>query len=116
MAEQSVLLVSRENNICTLTINRPERRNALNTEGLIAIGDILNGLKDDPETRVVVIRGAGEAAFCSGMDIASGTQPTGAVGGKENPLQYAKDGITYCPKPVIAMIYGYALGAGCDIA
>ncbi len=116
MAEQSVLLVSREGNICTLAINRPERRNALNREGLIAIGDILNGLKDDPETRVVVLRGAGEAAFCSGMDIGGGTQPSEAVAGKENPLQYAKDAITYCPKPVIAMVYGYALGAGCDIA
>ncbi len=114
MIEQNVLLVSKEGNICTLTINRPEKRNAINVEALIAIGDILNA--HDPETRVVVIRGAGEAAFCSGMDIGGGTQPSEAVAGKENPLQYAKDGITYCPKPVIAMIYGYALGAGCDIA
>ena len=115
MAENEILL-EKENYIATLTINRPQRRNALNTGALIALGDNLNALKDDPETRVIILRGAEEQAFCSGMDLGPGAQGGVPERAKQNPLQYAKDGITYCPKPVIAMIYGYALGAGCDVA
>ena len=115
MAENEIL-VEKEGFVATLIINRPQRRNALNTGALVGLGDSLNTLKDDPETRVIVIRGAGEDAFCSGMDLSPGAQTGAPERVKQNPLQYAKDGITYCPKPVIAMIYGYALGAGCDLA
>lgn len=115
MAENE-LLIEKEGYIATLIINRPQRRNALNTAVLVGLGDSLNTLEDDPEIRVIVIRGAGEDAFCSGMDLGAGAQSGAPERIKQNPLQYAKDGIRHCPKPVIAMIYGYALGAGCDLA
>ena len=116
MAEE-VLLVEKEENICTLTINRPERRNALTLEVLYRLGDTLRALKDDKEVRVVVLRGAGERAFSSGMDI-GGRSPVDMdeVAKKGNPLDYAFNSIIEFPFPVIAMIYGAAMGAGCDMA
>ena len=116
MAED-VLLVAKEDNICTITINRPERRNALNVEIFYRLGDTLNALKDDREVRVVVIRGAGEKAFSAGMDI--GGIPTvaeEAVKRGGNPIDYAMESIVSYTYPVIAMIYGAAMGAGCDLA
>ena len=116
MAEE-VLLTEKAENICTITINRPERRNALNLDVLYRLGDTLNALKDDREVRVVVLRGAGEKAFSAGMDI--GGIPTVAeetVKKGGNPIDYAMESIISYPYPVIAMIYGAAMGAGCDLA
>jgi len=115
--DANVLLVDKAENICTMTINRPERRNALNVEVLYRLGDTLTALKDDPEVRVVIIRGAGEKAFSAGMDI--GRIPTVAEEAAQrgvNPIDYAMDSIISYPYPVIAMIYGAAMGAGCDLA
>lgn len=116
MAEE-LLLVQKEGNICTLTINRPEKRNALTPEILLQLGDTLNSLKEEDEIRVVVIRGTGEQSFSSGYDISrigsGGTQETGP---RRNPLEYGMASILAFPYPVIAMIYGYAVGAGFELA
>lgn len=112
MAEE-LLLIEKKEYICTLSINRPERRNALNAELLFYLKDTLEKLKDDPETRVIVLRGAGEEAFCSGMEIGG---KVGKIEVSGNPLQMATESIISFPRPIIAMIYGYALGAGCDLA
>jgi len=114
---EDVLLVEKEGNICTLTLNRPERRNALTLELLYRLGDALNALKDDREVRVVVLRGAGDRAFSSGMDLA-GVAPVSEeeMRQKGNPIDYAINSIISFPFPVIAMIYGAAMGAGCDLA
>ncbi|MFC1864664.1 enoyl-CoA hydratase/isomerase family protein [Chloroflexota bacterium] len=117
MAEE-LLLVQKEGNICTLTINRPDRRNSLNPEVLLQLGDTLNSLKEEGEIRVVVIRGAGEQSFSSGYDI--GRIPSGGnqeeTGPQSNPLEYGMSSILAYPYPVIAMIYGYAVGAGLELA
>jgi len=119
---EELLLVEREGNICTLTINRPERRNSLNPEILLKLGDTLTSLKEEGEIRAVVIRGVGEQAFSSGYDI--GRMGGGGGGGaqqeetgpRRNPLQYGMDSVLDYPYPVIAMIYGYAVGAGLELA
>lgn len=113
---EEVLIVEKAQNICTITINRPERRNALNIEVLCRLGDTLDALKGDREVRVVVLRGAGEKAFSAGMDI--GGIPTVAEEAvkRGNPIDYAMERIISYPYPVIAMIYGAAMGAGCDLA
>lgn len=117
MAEE-LLLVQKEGNICTLTINRPEKRNSLNPEILLQLGDTLNSLKEEGEIRAVVIRGAGEQSFSSGYDISrigtGGTQEE--TGPRRNPLEYGMGSILDYPYPVIAMIYGYAVGAGLELA
>jgi len=117
MAEE-LLLVEKEGNICTLTINRPEKRNSMNPEILLRLGDTLNSLREDSETRVVVIRGTGEQAFSSGFDIGriGAAGPQEETGPRRNPLEYGMASVETFPYPVIAMIYGYAVGAGLELA
>ena len=115
---EELLLVQKEGSICTLTINRPERRNSLNPEILLRLGDTLNSLKEEGEIRVVIIRGAGEQAFSSGYDIgrigSGGTQEE--TGPRGNPTEYGRGSILAYPYPVIAMIYGHAVGMGLELA
>lgn len=116
MAED-LILVQKEGNICTLTINRPEKRNSLNPEALLQLGDALNTLKEDGETRAVVIRGTGEKAFSSGFDIGRiGSGSPEPAGPRRNPMEYGMGSVRDFPYPVIAMIYGYAVGAGLELA
>ena len=110
-----LLLVEKRELICTLTINRPEVRNSLSPELLVTMGDTLNALKDDPETRVVVIRGAGEKAFSSGYDIGRIEQRSGQADEAQGILEYSFGSIAAYPSPVIAMIYGFAVGAGLEL-
>jgi enoyl-CoA hydratase len=112
--EKDLLLVNREAGICTLTINRPEKRNALTPELYRRLVEALQSAGGDGQTRVVVLRGAGEKAFSSGHDISrlsgSGDSETG------EPLESVILAIETCPVPVIAMIYGYCIAAGCGLA
>ncbi|MBM3117934.1 MAG: hypothetical protein FJ006_00020 [Chloroflexi bacterium] len=107
-----ILLVEKRNYICTVSINRPERRNALNPEVVHRLRETFSSIKPGGDIRVVILRGAGDKAFCSGADLE-------AIIGEEdggNILQRAIESVIACPCPVIAMIYGYAVGAGCDLA
>ena len=116
MAEEP-LHVETDKYVCTLTLNRPERRNSLTIELLYRLGDVLTSINDDGQVRVVVLRGAGEKAFCAGMDLRGGMAVSeDEMAQKGNPLDYARNNILFCAKPVIAMIYGAAVGAGCDLA
>lgn len=114
------LLVEKEGHICTITFNRPERRNALSPALLFELYKTMNSLKDDEEIRCVVLRGAGEKAFSSGYDITSlPTDLTPEI--KEalkrgNPVAVGLTSVLEYPYPVIAMINGYAYGAGCNLA
>jgi len=107
-----VVLVERKDHICTVSINRPERRNALNLQVVHALRDTFSGIKPGDAIRAVVLRGVGEKAFCAGADLES------IIGDEDgvNVLQNAIETVATCLCPVIAMIYGYAVGAGCDLA
>jgi enoyl-CoA hydratase len=98
--------------ICTITIDRPERRNALNAEVLHGLGRAISEIEPGGDVRVVVLRGSGEKAFCSGADI----DALVVTGEGENLVPEALQIVRKCSCPVIAMIYGYAVGAGCDLA
>ena len=117
MTEQpEPLIVERQGWVCTFSINRPDKRNSVNPEIMVRLGDALSALKDDETVRAVVLRGVGTGAFSAGYDVGRiGSVPQEA-GPRGNPLEYGLEAIAACPRPVIAMVYGYALGAGCHIA
>ena len=107
------ILTEDDGYVKTLSINRPEKRNALNADALFSIGDIIEGLTNDNNTRVIVIRGAGEKMFSSGVDLSGGPElMERTIKGLERCL----DNLIDYPFPIIAMIYGPAIGAGLDIS
>ena len=73
------------NNICTLTINRPQKQNSLSLEMIELFESVLKGLTQEEDVRVVILRGAGDKAFCSGFDI--GSLPTQSRGDADQRLK-----------------------------
>ena len=114
------LLIKRENHICTLTLNRPEKKNSLSLELVELLESTLKELAEDDETRVVILRGAGDEAFCSGFDI--GSLPTQSKADADQRLKSLDqvESLLQClasfPFPVIAMLNGFAFGLGCELA
>ena len=101
-----------------LTINRPNKLNALNRDTLLEVSDALNDLEADDNVRVVILTGSGEKAFVAGADIAEFADFK-----TEEGQQLSADGhknvfdkIEKFPKPVIAAINGFALGGGLELA
>jgi enoyl-CoA hydratase len=111
------LLLEREDGIAFLTINRPEKRNALNSDTVDELRRAILDLKHDGSVRVVVVTGAGEKAFVAGADINELAVQT-PVGGRDHGRtgQHVFDLIEHMGKPVIAAINGVALGGGCELA
>ncbi len=103
--------------IATITINRPDVRNALNLETVDEILARLGDAEKDENVRVIIFTGAGDRAFCSGLDlnIIRGVSP---VRGAETSRlgQYLCDRVEALGKPVIAAINGFALGGGLELA
>ena len=75
----SELLVEKKDHVATLTLNRPERMNAISTKMLGLLGEALKDCDDDPDVRVIVLTGAGRG-FCSGLDLKDAAAGTG-IGG-----------------------------------
>lgn len=111
-----VLLVEREGRVAILTINRPDKLNALNGEVRDAAMSTLAELENDDTIGVVVITGAGEKSFIAGADIAEfeGRSPFDQRHAMRSPRVF--DVMASFPKPVIAMINGFCLGGGCELA
>lgn len=110
------LLVERRERVAIITINRPEKRNALNIKTREEGARVLDELREDAEVRVLIFTGAGDKAFIAGADIAEFAGRT-AITQREvmlgRSLFTAMDNF---PKPIIAMINGYCLGGGCELA
>ena len=113
MSGESALLCTDRNGVRTLTLNRPQRKNAINRDLWIALADALTAAGKDPDVRAVVITGAG-GAFCSGADISTpdDSHPV-------HKLQRLTDvalALHELPKPTIAKVTGVAVGAGWNLA
>jgi methylglutaconyl-CoA hydratase len=115
----SEVLISDDGGIRVLTLNRPEKRNALNDALVAALKDALRGADADPNVRCVLIRGAGKD-FCSGADLAS-IQKIATASYEENLDDAQRLGelfelIRQVRVPVIAVVHGRALAGGCGLA
>jgi enoyl-CoA hydratase len=110
------ILVERRERVAIITINRPEKRNALNIQTRAEGAAVLDELRDDDSVRVVVFTGAGDKAFIAGADIAEFAGRT-ALAQRAIMLERGLfNAIDTFPKPVIAMVNGYCLGGGCELA
>lgn len=113
----SPVTVTHQAAVCRITVNRPDKLNALNAATLDALLTAFEAAANDAATRVVVLTGAGEKAFVAGADIAemAGLRPTD---GRDFSLrgQRLMRRIETLPKPVIAMVNGFALGGGMELA
>jgi enoyl-CoA hydratase/carnithine racemase len=113
------LTVTRDDTIAVVTFDRPERRNAFDLAMWRGLRTIMQDLSADDALRCVVLRGAGEKAFCAGADIGAfaaerGTDALEAV--YAHVLDTSMQSIRLCQHPVVAMIMGYCLGGGAGIA
>ena len=112
-----VLLGRPENGIAVMTLNRPDKLNALSEEMLDQIGAQLDAVENDPSIRVLILTGAGEKAFAAGADIAE------YQGGRHDAFRAfqlkgrrVNDRLEALHVPTIAAVNGYALGGGFEIA
>jgi enoyl-CoA hydratase len=110
------LLVERRDRVAIITINRPEKRNALNIKTREEGAALLEELSTDDSVRVVVFTGAGDKAFIAGADIAEFAGRTASMQRNVMTGRSLFTAIDSFPKPVIAMINGYCLGGGCEMA
>lgn len=115
---ENYMLLERDGYVATITINRPEQRNAMLSVMWKWLAETMERLNEDNDVRCVVIRGAGEKAFASGADISEFEVWTSPEKAREygGLIEYALQSIERHRNPVIAMIQGYALGAGCELA
>lgn len=111
------LVLERTGDLLTVTINRESKLNALNQETLAELREAFQGLYEDMEMRGVILTGAGEKAFVAGADI-SEFQGVNEVNGRKfsEAGQEIFQMIEECHTPVIAVVGGFALGGGCELA
>ncbi|HEY0740388.1 MAG TPA: enoyl-CoA hydratase-related protein [Chryseosolibacter sp.] len=113
----SVISTQLDSQILTLTINRPESLNAINKAVMHGLGQVMQEIGHSTEVRGLIVTGAGEKAFVAGADI----KELSALNQAES-LELARFGqkifktIEDFPKPVIAVVNGFALGGGCELA
>lgn len=117
MADLQNLSLSTDDGILTVTINRESKLNALNTGTLAEIKEVIQSVYDDKDISGVILTGAGEKAFVAGADISEFSELN-----EMNARKFAEEGqeifqlIENCHTPVIAVVNGFALGGGCELA
>jgi len=110
------LLFEKHERVGIITINRPDKRNALNIKTREEGATLLDELRNDASINVVVITGAGDKAFIAGADIAEFAGRTAMMQRDVMTARSLFTAIDTFPKPIIAMINGYCLGGGCELA
>ncbi|ANE51095.1 enoyl-CoA hydratase/isomerase family protein [Flavisolibacter tropicus] len=111
------LLTSLENGIFTITINRPDKLNALNKQVMLDLNDAIHEVEANAEIKAVILTGSGQKGFVAGADI---SEFVGLTSGEGMDLARRGQEIFFkfenCSKPVIAAVNGFALGGGCELA
>jgi enoyl-CoA hydratase len=112
------LLTELEKGILTITINRPDKMNALNKDVIAELGQAMDDVYTNAEVKTVIITGAGEKAFVAGADISEFLSLDAAGGAALATIGQDSvfNKIENCPKPVVAAVNGFSLGGGCELA
>jgi enoyl-CoA hydratase len=111
------IIYEKKNGLAYVTLNRPHALNAYNLRMRDELYQVLDAIKDDPEVRVGIFRGAGERAFCAGADLSEFLTAPSPLAARQ--VRWERDvwglflSIT---KPLIAAVHGYVLGSGLEIA
>lgn len=119
MSAYETLLCERDGHVATVTLNRPDKLNAMSWRMFVELGEVFDELSGDPEVRCIVLAGAGRG-FCSGADL---TDPENAsvvsafdMKDRMRKIDEIAQRFLTCPKPTIARVHGIAAGAGCNLA
>jgi enoyl-CoA hydratase/carnithine racemase len=113
-----LLTVERRGAVAVLTVNRPDKRNAMTAGMWAAVPEVLSGPAEDPAVRALVVTGAGPS-FCAGADIAdllSGPDPADPMAAVRRDNLAAQAALREFPKPTVAMIRGHCIGGGVELA
>lgn len=107
-----------ESGTCIITINRPDKMNALNKTVIEELGSALDEVYNNEEIKAAILTGAGEKAFVAGADISEFTEldKDGGANLAAKGAELVFNKIENCPKPVIAAVNGFSLGGGCELA
>jgi len=111
------LVVEVENNIAVVTVNRPEKLNALNNETIEELDEVFSQLNENEDVYVIILTGSGDKAFVAGADISELNnldEQKAKIFSEKGQKVFSR--IEKMEKPVIAAVNGYALGGGCEIA
>ena len=115
---EDILYQKSKDRIAKITINRPEVRNAFRPLTVKEMLQALDDAREDSEIGVIILTGAGDEAFCSGGDQRvrgdAGYQDSGTGHLRLNVLDFQRQ-VRTCPKPVVAMVAGYAIGGGLSL-
>jgi enoyl-CoA hydratase/carnithine racemase len=116
MNDSPVLLEKRDDHVAVLTLNRPDKLNALNAELRARLIELFDELRDDDAVRAVVIHGVGEKAFVAGADITEFAARTAEEQREVYRQPRIYEAVADFPKPVIAAIHGFCIGGGSELA
>jgi len=112
------LLIETENNTRIITINRPDKLNALNKAVIDELSHAIDEVYNDASVKSAIITGAGQKSFVAGADISEFLRLDASQGEAlaRRGQELVFDKIENCPKPVVAAVNGFALGGGCELA
>lgn len=117
MSGFEVLIYEKEDNIAYITLNRPKALNAYNIQMRDELFEALGAVMDDPEVRVIILKGAGEKAFCAGADLTEFLTAPPPVHARTARFERDVWGrFTSINKPFIAAMHGYVIGSGIEMS
>src|SRR5262245_41270753 len=109
------ILTSVDDHVFTVTLNRPDKPNALTTPMIASLRAAFERAAADPDVRVVVVSGAGPT-FCAGLDLRELAAQRAAGAVETHTLEEALETLEHCPQPTIAAVQGDAVAGGCELA
>jgi enoyl-CoA hydratase/carnithine racemase len=109
------VLVTSRDHICTVTLNRPQKRNALNSAMIAQLRETFERVATDRSIRVMIVRGNG-SAFCAGLDLREMAAQREAGEADLGGLEKVLEELEACPQPTIAAVQGDAVAGGCELA